>query len=187
MDFLWVGNHPGVDLCNTVPVVDGHPVDLLPDAEALQAWAVAAGAARRSTQVVPSAATLAWVRDLRPLMRAALRADPGGATERRPALSAVAAHMERLQGRPSLDADGRFDLRADDPQMQFRLDVAAMAFGALALDPQRVRLCAGANCVLLFYDNSRSGTRRWHDMATCGNRAKAAAHHARRRERSGGE
>jgi predicted RNA-binding Zn ribbon-like protein len=31
----------------------------------------------------------------------------------------------------------------------------------------------------MFLDVSKSGRRRWCDMATCGNRAKASAHHAR--------
>jgi predicted RNA-binding Zn ribbon-like protein len=28
----------------------------------------------------------------------------------------------------------------------------------------------------VFYDNTKNGRRRWCDMATCGNRAKAARH-----------
>jgi predicted RNA-binding Zn ribbon-like protein len=34
--------------------------------------------------------------------------------------------------------------------------------------------------VLFFYDTSKNGTRRWHSMATCGNRTKAARHYARK-------
>ncbi|GGK41763.1 CGNR zinc finger domain-containing protein [Nocardia camponoti] len=44
--------------------------------------------------------------------------------------------------------------------------------------PNRIRQCAHPNCVLFFYDTSKNGTRRWHSMATCGNRAKAARHYA---------
>ena len=43
----------------------------------------------------------------------------------------------------------------------------------------RVRLCDNDTCRWLFYDESRAGRRRWCDMATCGNRAKAARHRAR--------
>jgi len=44
----------------------------------------------------------------------------------------------------------------------------------------RVRECpGGGGCGRLFLDTSRSGTRRWCDMRTCGNRAKARAHYAR--------
>jgi predicted RNA-binding Zn ribbon-like protein len=43
----------------------------------------------------------------------------------------------------------------------------------------RVRICDNDTCRWLFYDESRAGRRRWCDMATCGNRAKAARHRAR--------
>jgi predicted RNA-binding Zn ribbon-like protein len=37
-------------------------------------------------------------------------------------------------------------------------------------------------CRWVFYDESRAGKRRWCDMASCGNRAKAARHRARQKE-----
>ena len=46
----------------------------------------------------------------------------------------------------------------------------------------RIRICANDTCRWLFYDESRAGHRRWCDMATCGNRAKAQRHRARQRE-----
>jgi predicted RNA-binding Zn ribbon-like protein len=45
--------------------------------------------------------------------------------------------------------------------------------------PERIRICASDTCEWVFYDSSRTGRRRWCDMATCGNRAKAARHRAR--------
>jgi len=42
-----------------------------------------------------------------------------------------------------------------------------------------VRRCADPRCTRVFLDTSRNGTRRWCDMGTCGNRAKAARHRAR--------
>ena len=43
----------------------------------------------------------------------------------------------------------------------------------------RIRICDNDTCRWLFYDESRAGRRRWCDMASCGNRAKAARHRAR--------
>jgi predicted RNA-binding Zn ribbon-like protein len=45
---------------------------------------------------------------------------------------------------------------------------------------ERVHECPGDGglCGWLFVDTSRSGTRRWCDMRTCGNRAKGRAHYA---------
>jgi predicted RNA-binding Zn ribbon-like protein len=47
--------------------------------------------------------------------------------------------------------------------------------------PERIKICASETCDWIFYDASRTSRRRWCDMATCGNRAKAARHRARER------
>ncbi|MFY7920884.1 MAG: CGNR zinc finger domain-containing protein, partial [Gemmatimonas sp.] len=43
----------------------------------------------------------------------------------------------------------------------------------------RVRRCADPRCHRVFLDGTKNGLRRWCDMGTCGNRAKAARHRAR--------
>jgi predicted RNA-binding Zn ribbon-like protein len=45
----------------------------------------------------------------------------------------------------------------------------------------RVRECASETCSWLFLDGSRNGRRKWCDMASCGNRAKARRYYARHR------
>jgi predicted RNA-binding Zn ribbon-like protein len=45
--------------------------------------------------------------------------------------------------------------------------------------PERIRICDSDTCKWVFYDSSRTMKRRWCDMSTCGNRAKAARHRAR--------
>jgi predicted RNA-binding Zn ribbon-like protein len=59
----------------------------------------------------------------------------------------------------------------------------ARAAALLLTSPQltRVRECAGDPCGWLFLDLSRNGSRRWCDMADCGNRAKARRYRARRK------
>ena len=42
-----------------------------------------------------------------------------------------------------------------------------------------VRECAAADCAWLFLDESRNRSRRWCDMAVCGNRQKARLHYQR--------
>jgi predicted RNA-binding Zn ribbon-like protein len=44
---------------------------------------------------------------------------------------------------------------------------------------RRIRRCANDRCLWLFVDTSKSGTRRWCDMTSCGNRAKAARHYSK--------
>jgi len=47
--------------------------------------------------------------------------------------------------------------------------------------PDRLRICADEECRWVFNDTSPTGRRKWCDMATCGNRAKAARHRERQR------
>lgn len=48
---------------------------------------------------------------------------------------------------------------------------------------RRIRRCANPECLWLFIDESRMGTRRWCDMTSCGNRAKARRHYEKVRQR----
>jgi predicted RNA-binding Zn ribbon-like protein len=47
----------------------------------------------------------------------------------------------------------------------------------------RVRRCVNPECGWLFFDNSKSGNRRWCSMSACGNRAKAHRHYARQKSK----
>lgn len=55
--------------------------------------------------------------------------------------------------------------------------VEVIAEGAI----DRLRVCANDTCRWVFYDTSRTARRRWCDMSTCGNRAKARRHRERHR------
>lgn len=48
---------------------------------------------------------------------------------------------------------------------------------------RRIRQCANPQCLWLFIDASKNGTRRWCDMTACGNRAKARRHYLRSKPR----
>jgi len=43
----------------------------------------------------------------------------------------------------------------------------------------RIRRCANEDCLWLFVDQSKTNNRRWCDMRSCGNRAKARRHYAK--------
>ena len=93
---------------------------------------------------------------------------------------ALAAAPARAQ---LLRSNGGYAWALDD----LKLDVASLlapviwAAGDLLIEPVhiRVRRCANDECVWLFLDDSKSGTRRWCDMKACGNRAKAHRHYAK--------
>ena len=48
-----------------------------------------------------------------------------------------------------------------------------------ALEPDRLRRCARPECDLLFYDTTRSRTRRWHAEDPCGWRERQRVHRLR--------
>jgi predicted RNA-binding Zn ribbon-like protein len=52
----------------------------------------------------------------------------------------------------------------------------------LARNDRRIRQCANEKCRFLFIDESKNGTRRWCDMSSCGNRAKARRHLLRKKQ-----
>jgi predicted RNA-binding Zn ribbon-like protein len=47
---------------------------------------------------------------------------------------------------------------------------------------ERIRQCANEKCLWLFLDESKNGTRRWCDMTSCGNRAKARRHYLKAKQ-----
>lgn len=49
------------------------------------------------------------------------------------------------------------------------------------VDFTQIKNCEGPTCSLWFYDVSKNHGRRWCTMSVCGNRAKAAAHRAKKR------
>jgi len=66
---------------------------------------------------------------------------------------------------------------------------AAVAIEATAPHGQdtfrRLKLCHEPHCRTALYDRSKNNSRVWHDTATCGNKANARAHRARRRATAG--
>jgi predicted RNA-binding Zn ribbon-like protein len=64
--------------------------------------------------------------------------------------------------------------------------IAADAISMIAGERDgRLALCASPTCRAAFFDTSRSRTRRWCDMNTCGNRQKKARFHAKQRKSTG--
>lgn len=89
-------------------------------------------------------------------------------------------------GKLELSPDGKLVLVESRPferaLMLVALSAANLATGELA---GRVRRCADPECGWLFLDRSKNRSRRWCDMADCGNRAKARRFQERRRESRG--
>jgi predicted RNA-binding Zn ribbon-like protein len=177
-DFLFLGGDLAVDFLNTEVVSDGAPLDKLPDAESLASWLDAAGLGKAPV----SARTLAAVKRFRAELRESVVRMAEGHAAKKSVIESINEALRRGKGALQLHAHARrltVAFEPDEADVLFLVARAAADFLATA-DPKRIRRCEGTNCMLLFYDTTKSGTRRWCSMAGCGNRMKAALHYARR-------
>jgi len=84
------------------------------------------------------------------------------------------------------DGDGwRLGYVEVEKRLEWLLAAIARSAGELIAEGPMapVRKCGRPKCVLYFYDTSRTGKRRWCQMAICGNRAKVAAFVRRKNKR----
>ena len=191
--FAFVGERLWLDFVNT----DGgtHAHDGIPDFDALVAWletAIALDAERaqmmrrRSIQQ-PSGATAALVdaRRVRGAMRSLAERGSVAPQVRVDALNEINRVLGRSAGtrRLELRGDGTFArsfVPVGDAFAGLMIPIVESAADALILgELPRVRRCADPRCARVFFDGTKNAARRWCDMATCGNRAKAARHRAR--------
>ena len=184
-----------LDFVNTDAAAQLPGGDLLRDFEALLTWlqqeqAVdeerAAGIRRRAV-LQPAAAAAILVDALR--VRAALRAlaERGESSERvrDDAVVEINRVLGRSAGTRRLDPDpaggyARSFVPTGDAFAGLMIPIVESAADTLISDElPRVRRCADPRCHRVFLDGTKNGLRRWCDMGTCGNRAKAARHRAR--------
>jgi predicted RNA-binding Zn ribbon-like protein len=153
-------------------------LDELDDASSVRAWWRGLGApapSRRSRSETPE--SIAMLRALRDLIRGLALRNNG-----------IESDLSRVDLEPlalRLDVHGGPTLRADIPGDLAR-DVGAATVAALLRAMARpgwprFKACRGDDCRWVFVDGSRNTSRRWCDMANCGNRAKVYAFRERHR------
>jgi predicted RNA-binding Zn ribbon-like protein len=129
------------------------------------------------------------VRAFREAGRTLLEASLGEEGETEPALREINQHFARL-GPPMLASRGGFSMgyHADEPGVALLIPLLRAGLDFFAgTDLSRVRRCNNPACVLYFLDSTKSGTRRWCRMETCGNVLKARAHRSRHRDNAAPE
>lgn len=186
---LWIA------FVNTDAAAQAPGTDLLRDFEALVAWLRASGAmdeeraggVLRRALLQPAGAAAALVEARR--VRAALRAlAERGRTVDRVREDAVteinrvlgrSAGTRRLEPNPDGGYTRTFVPTGDAFAGLMIPIVESAADSLLAEELPRVRRCADPRCHRVYLDATKNGLRRWCDMGTCGNRAKAARHRAR--------
>lgn len=187
--FVFVGQRLWLDFVNTLGGSRDAPEEMLGDAGALVRWLQAAGVldAERSAgmlrraQQQPAGATaaLADARRIRTVLRQLAEEGARDASIRRDVVAEINRVLGRSAGTRRLEAhgDGTFTrafVPGGDAFAGLVIPIVESAADALVQDElPRVRRCAARDCQRVFQDTTKNAARRWCDMATCGNRAKA--------------
>lgn len=196
------GHAHGVDLeatfefLNTADTENGFPVEKLPRLEDALDWFVQQGVIHREgadricakieTQPEGAAKQLDHVHEVRDALREVAEAITQKRAPRASALNTVnrALHARQvIELVPAPDGVSVDHRHVGDPIDDALSRLADPLVTELtAGHPERIRVCASDTCQWIFYDASRTGRRRWCDMTTCGNRAKAARFRARAKQ-----
>ena len=172
-----------LEFLNTLDLDDGELVEHFNEPADAGAWFIRRGLVHPDTKTAWDTADLDRVRQV----RAAIRDVVDSIVEhRRPKPRSVELVNRTLEARrpARLECDGtavRIGHRHAATPVQDALAVIAEAIvdELAAGRPERFRICANDRCRWTFYDSSPTGRRRWCDMSTCGNQAKAARHRAK--------
>lgn len=186
------GGDPALDFANTVVTRRGeHAEDLLGSYSALVKWSEQSGLidSKAGRALIREAArspiragrALRAAIEIRETIFRAFSGELDDATLRRLSDLSDEALLHRRLVRHGDGVGWEWDPHGLD---QMLWPVVFAATGLLTSEVHdRVRECQGTTCRWLFIDNSRQRNRRWCDMTTCGNRAKARRHYAKRTAR----
>jgi predicted RNA-binding Zn ribbon-like protein len=191
----------GLDFVNTLSYSKGMPHEHLTDAASAVVWLQEHQLLHRETATALIADVAHDDEDATRLLqriqktRGALRELLDAAVDRRPpATSALREVNKALRATyvyelvPAADGVSLDHRHEGDPinGAMARLS-EAIARELTQEDKERLRVCANDECRWVFRDNSPAGRRKWCDMSSCGNRAKAARHRERKKLQSGSD
>jgi predicted RNA-binding Zn ribbon-like protein len=160
----------------------GRFVSWLEVAQVLDAERAGTMQRRALQQPAGALAVLGDARRVRAVLRALAERGAHAPDVRLEALGEINRVLGRSAGtrRVELRDDGTFArafVAVGDAFAGLLIPVVESSADALILgELERVRRCADPRCGRVFQDETKNGRRRWCDMATCGNRAKAARH-----------
>jgi predicted RNA-binding Zn ribbon-like protein len=195
---FFIADSLGLDFLNSVATPVDAPVDWLDSGDGLVAWLAQA-------DLMPTSALRALIaeappgeldkvaeqaRALREWFRGFVRKHMGRpltpqAVRELAPLNKLLARDERFSQVAERRASGGALLELEtmrrwrSPESLLLPIAEALAQCVCEEDFANIRACEGQSCTLIFADHTRRRLRRWCSMATCGNRAKQAAHRHR--------
>jgi predicted RNA-binding Zn ribbon-like protein len=185
---LFVGDHPAMDLLNTIVRLESGLVDVWQSDDDVLTWLARTGLAETKTAAHFRRGELLTVaRRLREIVRTLvvarkaqkrLNADRLDLKPLNQFLAKGSSHCQ-LRGTKAGGLSVVRQYEAATPEALLApLAEAAAEFLATA-DFNLVRACEGPDCVLWFYDRTKAHRRRWCSMEACGNRNKVARFRSR--------
>ncbi len=184
-EFLWLGNWPALDFVNTEIVDGAKKIELLANEEGFADWLVQSKLIKQAQippGVLPNALKIA--RDFREELRSGLQRLIRNGRIPLSLMDSINRLLRRHTIRFNLQEKNRHFKLDTDWVLQEPEDMCvpiALSFAQLlsTTDIHRIRRCKNPECVLYFYDTSKSGTRSWCSLEICGNRLRVAAYRQR--------
>jgi predicted RNA-binding Zn ribbon-like protein len=201
LDFFFVGNHPALDLANTLIAAKGLPLEFLPDFPALCRWLLRANLAQagqielvaRTWDRQQEEAFLAGVKGYRARIKELIsetgrkRPVPASFLEATNRLLLAAGAVLQVEAKGSNSFARTWPLDWTKPASVLGLVAETGLQLVCDCDLSLVRECESPDCVLAFYDTTKNHKRRWCSMEVCGNRHKATLHRRKARGTSAGQ
>ena len=182
----FAGDHPAINFINTLRMVGDELTDTWQNDEDVAAWIVREGLRDTLPSTVwPAGVLLRKARSLREIARRAVEARKA---KKALPLDEMNGFLEHSDSHCVLSAKSRTDVQFERVYSQKTIEqyLAPVAESVAELlshgDFDLVRHCEGGQCVLWFYDRTKSHRRRWCSPQTCGNRSKEAAFRARAKQ-----
>jgi predicted RNA-binding Zn ribbon-like protein len=176
------GDHPALDLLNTVMTVDGAKVERWTSDGDVLAWLRTLDDGVEALPARAPAGLLEAARALREALRALVAARKDGAPVDVAALNALLARAPRRLVVRAEDGALRlgnvYEGAATDALLAPVVEAAARLLAEEKTD--LVKRCENPECSLWFLDKSKSHQRRWCSMGLCGNRHKVASFRKRK-------
>lgn len=177
-EFLMLADHPALDFLNTEARINGELVDFLQTDNDVLRWLARAGwPIGKITEKFQEDELLELARGLREAIRGSVERRKTGTFDGK----IINLFLYDAHSHLRLIPDDKGDLRL---VRQWNSETLKEVLGPLAEsaaellvngDFEMVKHCENADCVLWFYDRTRSHRRRWCSMVTCGTRNKVAA------------
>jgi len=176
------GDHPALDLLNTVMTVEGAQVERWTSDGDVLAWLRTVADGADTLPAHPPAGLLAAARALREQLRGLVTARKDGAPIDVAALNALLARAPRRLVVHAEDRALRLANAYEGGDVDALLAPVVEAAARLLAEERQdlVKRCENPECTLWFLDKSKSHQRRWCSMGLCGNRHKVASFRKRK-------